>query len=200
MSSATVMVTARARKKLPVTPVTEMSGRKTTTGVIVEPTSGTAISRRASAGGVDAGLAVVAVEDDVFDDDDGVIDDEADGCCESAEGHEVEAFADRPKKEYRDGDGDGDDEPGNERRGPVAEEEKKNDAGEDEAYEDGVAHACDALAHDGRLVVEGSECDARGERFAELVDLRGDGVGDGDGVAGRLAGDVEQDRRLAVRM
>ncbi len=34
------MVTARARKKLPVTPVTEMSGRKTTTGVMVEKTSG----------------------------------------------------------------------------------------------------------------------------------------------------------------
>ena len=34
------MVTASARKKLPVTPVTAMSGRKTTTGVMVEPISG----------------------------------------------------------------------------------------------------------------------------------------------------------------
>ena len=58
------MVTARARKKLPVTPVTEMSGRKTTTGVgIVEPTVGTAISRGLREAGIDAGLAVVAVED-----------------------------------------------------------------------------------------------------------------------------------------
>ena len=40
LNSATVMVIARARKKLPVTPVTEISGRNTTMGVMVEPTSG----------------------------------------------------------------------------------------------------------------------------------------------------------------
>src|SRR2546422_1898554 len=40
----TVMVTARARKKLPVTPVMEISGRKTTIGVIVEPIRGMVIS------------------------------------------------------------------------------------------------------------------------------------------------------------
>ena len=44
VSSAAVMVTARARKKLPVTPVTAMRGRKTTTGVMVEKTSGVVIS------------------------------------------------------------------------------------------------------------------------------------------------------------
>src|ERR1041385_2000982 len=38
--SATVMVMARARKKEPVTPAMEISGRKTTMGVIVEPRSG----------------------------------------------------------------------------------------------------------------------------------------------------------------
>src|SRR5882762_2110754 len=43
----TVMVTARARKKLPVTPVVEMRGRKTTIGVIVEPIRGTVNSRSA---------------------------------------------------------------------------------------------------------------------------------------------------------
>ncbi len=41
------MVTARARKKLPVTPVVEMSGRKTTIGVIVEPIRGIVNSRSA---------------------------------------------------------------------------------------------------------------------------------------------------------
>ena len=44
VSRAAVMVRASARKKLPVTPVTAMRGRKTTTGVMVEPTSGVAIS------------------------------------------------------------------------------------------------------------------------------------------------------------
>ena len=38
------MVTASARKKLPVTPVMEIKGRKTTIGVIVEPINGIVIS------------------------------------------------------------------------------------------------------------------------------------------------------------
>ena len=41
------MVTASARKKLPVTPVTAISGRKTTTGVMVEKTSGRVTSASA---------------------------------------------------------------------------------------------------------------------------------------------------------
>ncbi len=44
VSRATPTVMASARKKLPVTPVIEISGRKTTIGVMVEPTSGTRIS------------------------------------------------------------------------------------------------------------------------------------------------------------
>src|SRR5262249_42633451 len=45
--SATDMVTARARKKLPYTPFMEMSGTKTTIGVMVEPVRGMMSSRRA---------------------------------------------------------------------------------------------------------------------------------------------------------
>src|SRR3954462_5332994 len=43
----TVMVTARARKKAPVTPVMEIKGRNTTIGVIVDPIKGTVNSRSA---------------------------------------------------------------------------------------------------------------------------------------------------------
>ncbi len=46
-SSETDMVTARARKNVPVTPVMEISGRKTTIGVMVEPIRGMVISPRA---------------------------------------------------------------------------------------------------------------------------------------------------------
>ena len=46
-SSATDMVTARARKNVPVTPAIETSGRKTTIGVMVEPISGMVISSSA---------------------------------------------------------------------------------------------------------------------------------------------------------
>ena len=47
VNKATVMVTASARKKLPVTPVMATSGTNTTIGVIVEPMSGTVSSRKA---------------------------------------------------------------------------------------------------------------------------------------------------------
>ena len=38
------------------------------------------------------------MDDDVFDDDDGVVDDEADGGGEATEGHEVEGLADEPRE------------------------------------------------------------------------------------------------------
>ena len=60
-------------------------------------------------------FAAVAMDDDVLDDDDGVVDDETDGRGEAAEGHQVEALADSPEKEDGDGDGDGDNEAGDER-------------------------------------------------------------------------------------
>ena len=62
-------------------------------GVMVENTSGVVISLQGLADGLDAAFAGVAVQDDVFDDHDGVVDDETDGGCETAEGHQVEALA-----------------------------------------------------------------------------------------------------------
>ena len=44
VSRATAIVSASERKKTPVTPVKSVSGRKTTTGVIVEPMIGAVIS------------------------------------------------------------------------------------------------------------------------------------------------------------
>ena len=88
------MVMASARKKLPVTPVTAISGRKTTTGVIVEPTRGRVISAERLAYRLHACLAGVAMQHDVFDHHDGVVDHQADGGRQSAERHQVEALAD----------------------------------------------------------------------------------------------------------
>ena len=44
VSSATLIVSASDRKKTPVMPVSSASGRKTTTGVMVEPMIGPEIS------------------------------------------------------------------------------------------------------------------------------------------------------------
>ncbi len=152
---------------------------------------------RAADGG-EALLAGVEMEDDVFDDNDGVVDDETNGRGEAAEGHEVEALADGPERKDGDGDGDGDDETRDEGGAPATQEEEEDDACEDEADEDGVAHAADAVANDFRLVVVGLEVHAAREFGLELRDGGGDIICDGDGVAAGLASDVEQDRRLTV--
>ena len=165
------MVMASARKKLPVTPVMETRGRKTTTGVMVEPMSGSGDFFKRFAHGFAAMFAVVAMEDDVFDNDNGIVDDQADGRGEAAEGHEVEAFAEQPQRQDGDGDGDGNDEAGDERRGPVAQEEEEDDAGEDESDEDGIAHAGDGVADELRLIVKEIELYAGGKLFLQFGDF-----------------------------
>ena len=80
------------------------------------------------ADGFDTILAGLTMEGDVFDDDDGVIDDEADSSGESAEGHEVKALADGPEHNKCNSNGYRNDEAGDERGGPVAEEEDEDDA------------------------------------------------------------------------
>ena len=79
--------------------------------------------------GFSTALSGIAVDDDIFYDDDGVIDDETDGCGQTAERHQIEALAYDPEKEDRDRDRDGDDEARNQGRGPVAQEEEEDDAG-----------------------------------------------------------------------
>ena len=86
-------VTASARKNVPVTPVIEISGRNTTIGVMVEPTSGTRISRIALRIASAAALPGVAVQHDVFDHHDRVVDHQADRGGQAAERHQVEALA-----------------------------------------------------------------------------------------------------------
>ena len=87
------------------------------------------------------------MDNDVLNDDDGVIDDETDGSGEAAERHQVEALADGPKEQDGDGDRYGNDETGDQRGAPVAQEEKQDEAGQHQADEDGVAHTGDTLVH-----------------------------------------------------
>ena len=97
VSSAAVMVMASARKKLPVTPLTDDQRQKHD-----HRRDGGADQRRGDflerlAHGLDAVFAGVAVHHDVFDHHDGVVDDQADGRGETAQRHQVEALADGPQ-------------------------------------------------------------------------------------------------------
>ena len=66
-----------------------------------------------------------------------------------------------PEHQNRHRDRHRNNQPGDQRRRPVAQEEEENDAGQDEPDEDGVAHACDRVPHQLRLVVEGLKLHAR---------------------------------------
>ena len=88
-------VIASARKNVPVTPVIEISGRNTTIGVIVDPTSGTRISSIALRIASPRDSARVAMHHDVLDHDDRVVDDQADRGGQAAERHQVEALAEQ---------------------------------------------------------------------------------------------------------
>ena len=101
VSSAAVIVIASARKKLPVTPVTAISGRNTTTGVMVEPISGVVISCSAVRTASTRVCPAVAMHDDVLHHHDGVVDDQADGRSQPAQRHQVEALADDPEEQDR---------------------------------------------------------------------------------------------------
>ena len=122
VSSATAIVSASERKKTPVTPVSSASGRKTTTGVIVETMIGPVISAIASCTASRARLAARDVRVDVLDDDDRVVDHEADRRRHAAERHQIEAQPDEPHREERDEHRDRNDDRGHERRAPVAQE------------------------------------------------------------------------------
>ncbi len=89
------MVMASARKKEPVTPVMEMSGRNTTMGVMVEPISGTVNSRKRPGDGLKAILSGIAVQNNVLKDHDGVVNDQTDGSGEAAKRHQIKTLSER---------------------------------------------------------------------------------------------------------
>src|SRR5579875_2881644 len=110
--------------------------------------------------GFRAAFAGVAVKHNIFDDHDRIIDHQADGGGKAAQRHQIEALADEPQHQHRYGDRDRDDQTGNERRSPVAQEEVQDDAGQHQADDDGVTHTGDAFAYKLRLVIEGLQHNA----------------------------------------
>ena len=146
----------------------------------------------------EAALARVAVQDDVFEHDDRIIDNQTDGGSQTAESHQIEALT----REFQDDEGDeqggGNHEAGNERCAPVTQKEYEDDGREDQTEQYRVTHAGDGFVNDGRLIVEGFDVYARGQSRANLLDLGVNFVGDVKGVAVRLAMHAEQDGGFAV--
>ena len=91
ISTAAESVSDSARKNCPTTPDSRPSGANTTTVVSVELTTGAISSAIASATARRRPVLHAAM--DVLDDDDRVVDDEADGDREAAHRHEVDRLA-----------------------------------------------------------------------------------------------------------
>ena len=155
--------------------------------------SGNGDLRCAFEDGVVQAVTLFEVAFDVFDGDGGVVDEDADGESQTAEGHDVDGLAEQAEDddggEDRERNRDGDDD----RAAPTAEEEQDHQAGE-HGGDDGLANdALDRSAHEDGLVADGLDDEfeagesraTRGSRLANAVDDV-----EGRGVAGLENGDA----------
>ena len=148
-------------------------------------------------GDLEQALAAAArqahVADNVFDDDDGVVDEDADGEDQREEGDAVERVTIKVEHEERESEGDGDREEHDNRLAPAEEEEDQHgDA------EDGDAHVEEQLVGffggGGAVVARDGDGDVGGDEGAlERVDFREDGGDDIDGVGAGPLGEAEGD-------
>ena len=102
VNSETPTVIAKARKNTPVTPVVAIRGTKTTIGVMVENDQRSADFLQRAANGLQAVLSSVAMQGNIFDDHDGIVDDQSHGRRQAAQGHQVEALVEELERDKRD--------------------------------------------------------------------------------------------------
>ena len=138
-----------------------------------------------------ATLPCIPVERDVFHHHDGVVNDQADRGCKTAERHEVETLVEYLQRDKGDKDSRGNYQYGDDRGSPVAQEQHHDERSQDDSDENCVAHTVDGIDHQARLVVEGFEANAGGQRLPNAFDFGVYFVCDGDGVAVWLAVDAE---------
>ena len=143
--------------------------------------------------GLHGAVALFDVARDVFDHDDGVVDDEAGRDGERHHGEVVEAVAcevhDAEGADERDGHGDGRDDGG----GDAAQEEEDDHDDETDAEQQLELDVFDRGADGGGAVGGDLDVDGLGEGGFELRQERGDLVDDLDGVGAGLPLDVEDD-------
>ncbi len=102
VSSETPTVIARARKNTPVTPVVAIKGTKTTIGRDRRKHQRSADFLQRAANGLQAVLSGVAVQGDIFDDHNGVVDDQPHSCRQPAQSHQVKALVEELERDKRD--------------------------------------------------------------------------------------------------
>jgi len=78
-------------------------------------------------------LSGVAMEDDVFEDDDSVVNDQADSSGEAAEGNQVETLAENSERDAGEEKSGRNDQAGDERSAPIAKKKNQDGDGEQNA-------------------------------------------------------------------
>ncbi len=154
---------------------------------------------RAVEGGVVRGLLLLLeVPEDVFDHDDGVINDDAHGERERHEADHVQREIRDPHDAEGGDDGRGNRQRGDERGAAIAEEKQHDERGEDRAEDEVLLHRADAGADDERVVAHDFDLVAGGQPRTELGEPLLDRVHDGDGVFAGLFADGKDDGRHAI--
>ena len=98
---------------------------------------------------------------DVLDDDDRVVDDQADRGGDSTERHDIERFLHAVQQERGNRNGDRDDDRRNKNHPPVLEKDQQDENRQHDAQTDAVPDRSEGLLYDVRLIVEIAECNPR---------------------------------------
>ena len=134
----------------------------------------------------------------ILDDDDGVVDDDADGQHEAEERKDIQREAGDPERGKSADEGDGN---GNERddgRAPVLQEDEHDDGDEPDTDEQGLDDIPDTFPDEPRGVVGHAVIHARGEALLQLEHLLVDRVGGLESVCAGQLEDGHGDGRAAV--
>ena len=143
-------------------------------------------------------VAFLDVALDVFDDDDGVVDDEAGGERDAEERERVDGEAEDPDEGEGADEGDGDGDGGDEGGAPVLQEEEDDDDDDDDGFDEGLDDFVNRGADDSGGIEGDDGLHAGREGFGEAAEL-GFGIAvhlEGIGVAELL--DAETDGGNAV--
>ena len=148
--------------------------------------------------GFEGGHALLNVADDVFEDDDRVIDHDADGQHQGQQGKDVDAITEEVEQPEGSQNRDGDRRGGNHRGAGVPQKEKDQKDHENRGNPDGLGHFADGGFDVERGVVGKIEADIRWKQGADAGDFRTDAAGDVDGVSVGLFNHAQPHRRLPV--
>src|SRR5262249_19460937 len=108
-------------------------------------------------------LACVAVQDNVFENHDCVVDDQTDRGGETAERHEVKTLSRQLQNDKSDQESDRNDQPCYERGSPISEEKHENDGRKYDSDENRVANTRDRAPNNERLIVKRFEVNSFGQ-------------------------------------